>query len=201
MRNATGQIAGVHFRFNGWGKRFEHELTSRMPSRLIEYLGLPAFTTDFICEGGGVSFDGEGTLITTEQVMLNSNRYAGFSREDVEHNLYDQLGIETVIWLELGLVEDTETDGHVDNEVEFIVPGLVLAQTVSDRSNPNFELLQDNIDRLSRARDAQGRQLDIIEMPVLPYVEGSGWQAACDSLYQCLPAERRHHRAAGRPEA
>ena len=96
------------------------------------------------------------------------------TREDVEKGLYDYLGIEKVIWLELGLVEDTETDGHVDNEVEFIAPGVVLVQTTKDKSNPNYNLLADNFKRLSQARDARGRKLEIIEMDVLPYAQGPG---------------------------
>ncbi|MDJ0778255.1 MAG: agmatine deiminase family protein [Gammaproteobacteria bacterium] len=171
VRNGDNEVAGVHFDFNGWGGRTVFEKTRRMPARVIERLGLRSFHTDFICEGGGVSFDGDATVITTEQVMLNPNRYAGYTREDVEQSLQAWLGIERVIWLELGLVEDTETDGHVDNEVEFVAPGVVLVQTTRDKSNPNYDLLADNLQRLSRARDARGRKLEIIEMDVLPYAE------------------------------
>ena len=103
--------------------------------------------------------------------MLNPNRYAGYTREDVERSLLSWLGIEQVLWLELGLVEDTETDGHVDNEVEFVAPGVVLVQTTRDKTNPNYDLLADNLKRLSQARDARGRKLEIIEMDVLPYAE------------------------------
>ena len=172
VRNKSGELAGVHFAFNGWGERVGCTATREMPGKIMEHLGVRSFQTDFICEGGGVSFDGEGTVITTEQVMRNQNRYARYSLEDIERNLYDYLGIEKVIWLELGLVEDTETDGHVDNEVEFIAPGVVLVQTVKDQSNPNFDLLHDNLKRLSEARDAKGRKLEIIEMDVLPYAKG-----------------------------
>ncbi len=171
VRNQANEVAGVHFDFNGWGGRTVFEKTRGMPSEVIERLGLKTYRTDFICEGGGVSFDGEATVITTEQVMLNPNRYAGYSREDVEQNLQAWLGIEKVLWLELGLVEDTETDGHVDNEVEFVAPGVVLVQTTRDKTNPNYDLLADNLRRLSQARDARGRQLEIIEMDVLPYAE------------------------------
>lgn len=171
VRNKANEVAGVHFDFNGWGGRMGCDKTRKMPAEVISRLGLKRFQTDFICEGGGVSFDGEGTLITTEQVMLNQNRYAGYTREDIENHLHAYLGIEQVIWLELGLIEDTETDGHVDNEVEFIAPGVVLVQTVKDKSNPNYALLNDNLKRLSEARDARGRKLEIIEMDVLPYAE------------------------------
>ncbi len=173
VRSSAGdEVAGVHFGFNGWGGRFPCEATAEMPVRLLEHLGLRTFRTDFICEGGGVSFDGEGSVIMTEQVMLNSNRYAAATHSTIERQLADWLGIEQVIWFELGLAEDTETDGHVDNVVEFVAPGVALVQTVSDRSNPNYDRLRDNLERLRAARDARGRRVEIIEMDVLPYAAG-----------------------------
>lgn len=168
VRNDAGEVAGVHFGFNGWGERVDCDKTRTMPAKIVEHLGMTCFSTDFIGEGGGMSVDGEGTLITTEQNMRNVNRYAGMSRKTVEGYLHDFLGIETVIWLPLGLYEDAATDGHVDNVVEFVAPGKVLAQ-VADRSNPNHDLLQENLEILKSVRDAKGRPLDIIEMDVLPY--------------------------------
>ncbi len=170
VRNSDGEVAAVHFDFNGWGERVSFEKTKAMPSIVASHLGVQCYHAPFICEGGGISVDGEGTLITTEQVMRNPNRYTDIARDDIEQGLYDYLGIEKVIWLGLGLVEDTETDGHVDNIVEYVAPGVVLAQTVSDQNNPNYELLQENLKRLKSARDAKGRQLDVIEMDVLPYL-------------------------------
>ena len=149
-----------------------------MPAPVIEHLGMKRYQAPFICEGGGISVDGAGTLITTEQVMMNSNRYAHMTREDVEQGLHDYLGIDQVIWLGLGLVEDTETDGHVDNVVEFVAPGVVLTQTTCDTANPNYELLAENLRRLKAARDTRGNKLEIIEMDVLPYREHDGEQLA-----------------------
>jgi agmatine deiminase len=171
VRNEQGEVAGVHFDFNGWGGRVQCPDTKAMPSTVVSRFGMRCYRAPFICEGGGISVDGEGTLITTEQVMRNANRYASLSREQLEQRLHEFLGIEKVIWLGLGLVEDTETDGHVDNVVEYVSPGVVLAQTVSDRANPNYELLKDNLKCLKSERDAKGRQLDIIEMDALPYLE------------------------------
>lgn len=168
VRNDAGDVAGVHFGFNGWGGRAAHAKIAEAPSKIVEHLGLQVFRTDFIGEGGGMSVDGEGTLITTEQNMRNVNRYAGMSGKTVEGYLQDYLGIEKVIWLPLGLYEDSETDGHVDNVVEFVAPGKVLVQ-LADKSNPNYDLLHENLAILKSARDAKGRQLDIIEMDVLPY--------------------------------
>ncbi len=168
VRNDAGNVAGVHFGFNGWGGRAVCEKTTSMPSKIVEHLGMTCFRTDFIGEGGGMSVDGEGTLITTEQNMRNINRYAGMSRKTVEGYLHDYLGIEKVIWLPLGLYEDAATDGHVDNVVEFVAPGKVLVQ-LAEKSNPNYDLLQENLEILHSTRDAKGRQLDIIAMDVLPY--------------------------------
>ncbi|MDH3742908.1 MAG: agmatine deiminase family protein [Hyphomicrobiales bacterium] len=169
VSDSDNNVAGVHFEFNGWGGRTPYAATREMPARILDHLAIPGFRADFICEGGGVSFDGDGTVITTEQVMRNPNRFAGMSRRDVEQKLHDYLGVERVIWLGLGLVEDSETDGHVDNVVEYVAPGIVLAQTVKDTSNPNYDLLQDNLKRLKQARDARGRKLEIVEMDILPY--------------------------------
>jgi agmatine deiminase len=178
VRNDAGDVAGVHFGFNGWGGRMVCEKTTSMPTKIVDHLGMTCFKTDFIGEGGGMSVDGEGTLITTEQNMRNVNRYAGMSRKTVEGHLHDNLGIEKVIWLPLGLYEDSETDGHVDNVVEFVAPGKVLVQ-LADKSNPNYDLLQENLEILKMERDAKGRQLDIIEMDVLPYsTEVSGHRLA-----------------------
>ncbi|MCP4981200.1 MAG: agmatine deiminase family protein [Gammaproteobacteria bacterium] len=170
VSDADNQIAAVHFEFNGWGHRVPFAKTARMPSMVADHFDMRCYHAPFICEGGGISVDGEGTLITTEQVMRNANRYADMSREEIEQGLYEQLGIEKVIWLGLGLVEDTETDGHVDNVIEYVAPGVVLAQTVRDKFNPNYDLLQDNLRKLKSARDAKGRQLDVVEMDILPYL-------------------------------
>jgi agmatine deiminase len=129
------------------------------------------YSAPFVLEGGGFSVDGEGTLIATEQFLLNPNRNPDWSREQIEQGLRDYLAVEKVIWLAKGLVEDRETDGHSDNVVQFLEPGVVLAQTVRDESNPNYELLQDNLQRLQKATDAKGRRLEVVEMDILPYTE------------------------------
>ena len=168
VRNPKGDVAGVHFGFNGWGERVVSADTQKMPPQIVDHLGMRCFSTPFIGEGGGMSVDGEGTLITTEQNMRNVNRYAGMSKATIERHLYDNLGIEKVIWLPLGLFEDAGTDGHVDNVVEYFAPGKVIAQTC-EKSNPNYDLLQENLQILKTERDAKGRQLDILELDVIPY--------------------------------
>ena len=170
IRNKKNEVAAVHFKFNGYGNKFTpHEKVQKVPQIIANKLNIQCFSSNLIVEGGGVSFDGEGTLITTEQMLMNSNRNSSFTRKEIEKELYNTLGIEKVIWLKKGLVEDKDTDGHVDCVVEYISPGKIIAQTVHEKNNPNYELLQENFKILNNTRDAKGRKLEIIEMPYLPY--------------------------------
>ncbi|MDC0056947.1 agmatine deiminase family protein [Alphaproteobacteria bacterium] len=170
IKNDKAEVAGVHFKFNGWGNKFEKcESIKELPKILLEKLKIKRFTSDLILEGGGVSFDGQGTMITTEQMLMHKNRNAAFSKLQIEKEVRDLLGIQKVIWLKKGLVEDEGTDGHVDCVAEYLAPQKVLAQTVYDKNNPNYELLKINLEILKAENDAQGNKLEIIEMPYLPY--------------------------------
>ena len=173
--DGRGGVAAVNFGFNAWGGKFApFDDDAALPGRLAQVLGMRVYDAPLVAEGGGLAFDGEGTLITTESVLLNPNRNPGLTRERVEELLGDYLGIEKVIWLAGGLVEDRDTDGHSDNVVQFVRPGVVLVQMAPDRSNPNWDILRDNRARLEGETDAAGRRLEVVEMPVLPYVEVDG---------------------------
>ena len=115
-------------------------------------------------EGGALAVDGEGTLIATETSALNPNRSPGMDRQDAEAILAAYLGVRKVIWLAGGLDGD-ETDGHVDNVACFARPGVVLALADSDPSPPDASILADNLARLRVAIDADGRDLEVIEVP------------------------------------
>jgi agmatine deiminase len=173
--DGRGGVAAVGFGFNAWGGKYAPFADdARLPARLAELLGMRVYDAPLVAEGGGLAFDGEGTLVTTESVLLNPNRNPGLSREQVEERLRAYLGIEKVIWLSGGLVEDRDTDGHSDNVVQFVRPGVVLAQMAPDRSNPNWDVLRGNRARLAGQTDAAGRRLEVVEMPVLPYVDVAG---------------------------
>jgi agmatine deiminase len=175
VTGASGRRAGVDFRFNGWGGKFlPCDRDDAMPRALLGELGIDRFEAPFVLEGGSICVDGEGTLITTEQCLLNPNRNPEHEREHIEALLADFLGIEAVIWLPHGLVEDNDTDGHVDNVAAFVEPGRVLLQTVADPASPNYEPLQENLERLRAATDARGRRLEVIELDVLPMSEVRG---------------------------
>jgi agmatine deiminase len=163
-----GERAGIQFGFNGWGEKFTpYDDDAQFATRVLETLGeARRDATDFILEGGSITVDGEGTLITTEQCLFEEHRNPQLAREEIEAELRAHLGVERVIWLGLGLVEDDDTDGHVDNICAFVEPGKVVLQTVTDEANPNYEPSQDNLRRL---RDAG---LEVVELPWLPYVTG-----------------------------
>lgn len=164
-----GARAGVDFRFNGWGEKFvPYDRDDAMNRALLGHLGIDRIEADLVLEGGSISVDGEGTLIATEQCLLHANRNPSLSREEIEAALREHLGVERVVWIGHGLLEDHDTDGHVDNVAQFVAPGVVLAQTVEDPADPNHERLAENAERLRSATDARGRKLDVIEIGALP---------------------------------
>ena len=162
--------AGVQFLFNAWGGKFEpYADDAQFATRMCDHLAFDRYdAAPFVLEGGAVTVDGAGTLITTEDTLLNPNRNPTMTRSDIEHELRTWLGVERVVWLPFGLVEDHDTDGHVDNVAAFVAPGTVAAQTTTDRANPNFDRLQQNVAVLHTAG------LDVIEIDVLPYATVAG---------------------------
>lgn len=167
-------VAMTRFGFNAWGAKYTYDNDAGVAERVAERLGYRHYRAPLIAEGGGITTDGEGTIITTESVVLNPNRNPGVSKEEAEAVFRDYLGAEKVIWLPHGLAEDVGehgTDGHSDNIVQFIRPGSVLLQGVPDRANPNWALMRVNRAILDGMTDAAGRTLEIVEMPYLPYTE------------------------------
>lgn len=165
VKNAQGQLAGVGWRFNGWGEKYvPHAADADFAARLLADLGLPCFKAPLVAEGGAVHVDGDGTLITTGQCLLNGNRNPEMNRAAVELTLKEYLGVRKIIWLERGLDGD-ETDGHIDNIACFAAPGKILMQGCSDPSDPNYPNFIDNLNCLRAARDARGRAFEIIQLP------------------------------------
>jgi agmatine deiminase len=163
--NADGAVAGVDWQFNAWGGKFPPwDKDAALAGRVLARLGMRAFAAPFVLEGGSFHVDGEGTVLTTEQCLLNPNRNPGRSREEIEALLLAYLGAARVIWLGDGL-ENDHTDGHVDDIACFVRPGVVMA-AVCGRDDANYAPLADNLRRLRAARDARGRALEIIEMPL-----------------------------------
>lgn len=176
VRDDEGRVAAVRFRFDGWNEQFTpYDRDAAVPVRVAEAWGVRLYEAPFVLEGGAFNTDGQGTLLTTEQCLLH-NRNLGLSRAENETLLREWLGVEKVVWLPFGLVEDSgpgSTAGHVDDVAQFVAPGVVLAQTC-EPDNPNHGRLQENLEVLEAATDAAGRRLEVVEAPFLPYVDGVG---------------------------
>ena len=126
-----------------------------------------------VAEGGAIEVDGEGTIITTRQCLLNRNRNPGLSEKEVEGVLREALGAERVIWLDEGMIGD-HTDGHVDNLARFIAPGKVVCMRPSGKDDPNAEIFTAIRKRLEASTDANGRALEVIELPSPGRAEDEG---------------------------
>ena len=167
--DGRGGRAAVDFRFNSWGERFEpYDLDASVSERVLEHLGIERLPREMVLEGGSITVDGEGTLITTEQCLLNPNRNPDMSRDQIETELKSQLGVSTVVWLPYGHADDAHTDGHVDGVCTYVGPGTVIAQTCEDPKRADYERMAANLDVLRSATDAAGRSLEIIELPQYP---------------------------------
>jgi agmatine deiminase len=152
------------FRFNGWGGKYRLPHDEEVGARVALLAGADYKRHDFIVEGGAVEMDGEGTLITTRQCLLNPNRNAHWTEEGAEVELKRALGVEKVLWLDEGLLND-HTDGHIDNLARFVAPGRVVCQAPADRGDPNFDVLEEIALSLAAMRDARGRLLEVVRIP------------------------------------
>jgi agmatine deiminase len=144
---------------------------------------------DFILEGGSIHVDGEGTLITTEECLLNPNRNPDLSKEEIEEKLKEYLDVEKIIWLDKGVYLD-EISGHVDNLCCYIRPGVVALTWTDDKSDPQYEISVAAYEHLKSATDAQGRKLEVhkIHQPNLIFMsEEEG--GSIDIIEDALPRE------------
>lgn len=168
VRDAEGRVAAVKFGFNAWGNRWHpHDDDARMPDRIAAHLGMRLFSAPFVLEGGAFFVDGDGTLLTTEQCLLNPNRNPRLTREEIDQGLRDFLGVTTVVWLPFGHSLDVGpegTDGHLDGIAQYVAPGRVLLEVPADPAASEHATGGANLARLRDARDARGRSFDVSVM-------------------------------------
>lgn len=163
--SGSDDVALVGFGFNAWGNRWHpHDDDAALSERLAEWLGLPYFRAPFVLEGGSFFVDGDGTVITTEQCLLNPNRNPDLTRDEIAALLCDYLGATTVVWLPYGHSLDVGpngTDGHVDGVLQYVAPGRVMLEVVSDPSSPEHDRGVANLAAIDRQCDAAGRAFTI----------------------------------------
>ncbi|OLC94101.1 MAG: peptidyl-arginine deiminase [Thaumarchaeota archaeon 13_1_40CM_3_38_6] len=164
------QIAFVHWIFNAWGGKYKDLVKdSQIPYIISNRLQLNNFRPGIVLEGGSVDINGEGTALTTEQCLLNSNRNPNLSKPEIEKLLIDYYGINHVIWLKSGVAGD-DTDGHIDNLARFINPRTVLCAYEENESDENHSILKNNYEILLKSTDQDGKKLEVIKMPMPPAI-------------------------------
>lgn len=163
--NDQGVVRGIDWEFNAWGGLdgglyFPWDQDDLVPQKVLEIERIDRYKAPIVLEGGSIHVDGEGTLITTEQCLLNPNRNPKLSKQEIEEILKEYLNIEKIIWLERGVHLD-ETSGHVDNLISFVRPGVLVLTWTEDRSDPQYEISLDAYQRLLTTTDARGRKFEI----------------------------------------
>jgi agmatine deiminase len=164
VSNGT-EIRAVDWDFNAWGGLkgglyFPWDLDDMVARKVAEIERVDRYKAPIVLEGGSIHVDGEGTVLTTQECLLNENRNPGKSKGEIESTLSDYLNVSEFIWLNRGIFND-ETNGHIDNICCFIQPGVVALAWTDDRSDPQYEISQENLEILSTAKDAKGRKLEI----------------------------------------
>jgi agmatine deiminase len=165
----NGGVRGVDWKFNAWGGLrsglyFPWDQDDLVGYKILEIENVVRYEGPMVLEGGSIEVDGESTLMTTRECLLNPDRNPELSQAQIENYLSEYLGIQKIIWLDHGVYND-ETEGHIDNLARFVRPGVVLLDWTDDRNDPQYEISKDAYERLSKAVDARGRSLEVIKMP------------------------------------
>jgi agmatine deiminase len=185
-KSAKEPKAIVNWGFNAWGGKYPADLDNQIPGKIADYYQLPVFNPGIIMEGGSVEFNGEGTILTSTACLLNKNRNPHLSQQQIEKYLCDYYGAEQVLWLGDGIAGD-DTDGHVDDITRFVNADTVITAIEDNECDENYKPLQENFEALQKMRLLNGKQLNIIElpMPVPQYWEGRRLPASYANFYIC----------------
>ncbi|KAK9847177.1 hypothetical protein WJX84_008522 [Apatococcus fuscideae] len=196
VRARDGTVAGVDWDFNAYGGLYpDYEQDKLIASNILKAAGVQRLPCPLVLEGGSIHVDGQGTLLTTEECLLNTAgrvRNPDLSRAQIEGLLRQMLGVRKIIWLPRGLYADEDTNGHVDNFACFAAPGKVLLAWTDDESDPQFERSCEALKILQSETDAQGRRLKVTKLHLpdplfrtaeeLPVCEGDHTREAGERL-------------------
>ena len=162
----TQTLAYNDWIFNAWGNKYEElKRDNAIPAQLEACLRVRRFEPGIVMEGGSIEVNGNGIVMTTEQCLLNPNRNPQLDREDIEVYLKSYLGVQQVLWLGEGIVGD-DTDGHIDDIARFVAADTIVCALEADPDDANYELLEDNLRRLQQATDLQGRNFEVVTLPM-----------------------------------
>lgn len=162
----TQQKAIVDWGYNAWGDKYPpYDLDDVIPTLIADKMNLRVFHPGIVMEGGSVEFNGKGTLMTTTACLLNPNRNPELDQKQIEQYLHDYYGAEYFLWLGDGIVGD-DTDGHIDDITRFVNEDTVVTVVEENKSDENYEILQENLKTLKTMRLQDGKQLNIVELPM-----------------------------------
>jgi len=165
----------VDFTFNGWGMKFAAD-RDNLVSRAL-YLSR-AFTPDvayvnglgIVFEGGGIESDGQGTLLTTDSVVVEPNRNAGVDEEVLRTHLIEILGGKRLLSLENGELEGDDTDGHIDTLARFITPEMIAYVGCDDERDSHYHALRRMREELENFRTLEDKPYQLVELPLPPAI-------------------------------
>jgi agmatine deiminase len=182
VMDPAGKRAAAAFTFNAWGGKYApFDKDANLGERIGALAGLPVYKSELVAEGGGFLSDGEGTVITAETCILNSNRNPGWTKAEAEAELRAMLGAKKVIWLP-GDPCDTSTDGHVDGYIAYVKPATLLCEVVADSEDPRYSIMAENRRVLETETDARGRRFSLLPIAEAPRsVAPEGAEGYCRS--------------------
>ncbi len=174
VRRREPKIAMVHWIFNAWGGKYKELMgDTRIPDQMFPKSRFKTFKPGIVMEGGSIEVNGQGTVLTTKQCLLNKNRNPSMTRAQIEKALKDNLGVSNIVWLNEGIVGD-DTDGHIDDIARFVGPTRVVCAVEENKLDANYEPLKECFEALEKAKDQDSKPFEIIRLPMPSPVEADG---------------------------
>ena len=156
----------VDWGYNAWGNKYPpFDMDDVIPTLIAKKLNIPVVHPGIVMEGGSVEFNGIGTILTSTACLLNPNRNPHLNQGQIEQYLYDYYGAKQILWVDEGIVGD-DTDGHIDDTVRFVNEDTVVTVVETNTQDENYNLLQHNLKQLKQMRLLNGKQLNIVELPM-----------------------------------
>jgi agmatine deiminase len=174
IKNQHHELAMLHWNFNSWGEKYETLLKDKqIPEVINQKMALPCFKPGIVLEGGSIDVNGKGTLLTTEQCLLNKNRNPHLDKKQIEKYLSDYIGATHFIWLKGGILGD-DTDGHIDDVARFVNPKTVVCAYQKDKNDEDYIVLKENYEILEHSVDQDGKKLKIVKLPMPKVISDDG---------------------------